>query len=170
MAILQRSFACQSNILRLLDGFKIWLKSAWNAKSLPRSSLTLPPASFLRPFSSLYGQTYKAVCGGSGKEGGNCAREEETPREIQRRKGIRSIRIFGETGRLREIGRVSFFFCDMLHLPLYVRACTRAYWCEYVCVYVRVVRAFGRVAMFVCERKGNGKRWTEGRKRQLSRV
>lgn len=37
----------------------------------------------------------------------------------------------------------------MLHLPLYVRACTRAYWCEYVRVYVRVVRAFGRVTVFV---------------------
>lgn len=127
-----------------------------------------PPASFLRPFSSLYSQTYKAVCGGSGKEGGNCAREEETPREIQRRKGIRSIRIFGETGRLRERGRVSFFFCDMLHLPLHVRACTRAY--TGVNTYVRIVRAFGRVAIFVCERKGDGNRWTEGRKRQLSRA
>lgn len=101
------------------------------------------------------------MCGGSGKEGGNCAREVEMPREIQRRKGIRiRIRIFGETGRLSERGRVSFFFCAIASSST---LCARVYACilgceSNVCVYARVVRAFGRVAMFVCERKGDGKR------------
>lgn len=73
------------NVLRLLagrplDGFKIWLKSAWNAKSLPHSSLTLPqlPSNVLFP-PSMAKRTRRCVA--ALEKGEEIAREKRRRRE-----------------------------------------------------------------------------------------
>lgn len=64
----------------------IWLRSAWNAKTAAFS--TYPPSCFLPPsfFHRLQAERTR-LYGNSGKEGGNCAREEESQEKYKEERG-----------------------------------------------------------------------------------
>lgn len=133
--------------------------------SPPHSPLTLPRASFLHPFSFVYDPR---LCGGSGKEGGNCAREEETSREIQRRRRRRRSHIY--IWRNRKIGgnekkKISFScYCFIFYFMwtyIYKPVCVKR-----ICTCV--IHVFERVSLCQCV-EGNGTETDEEDRRKMGR-